>query len=152
MRLFVDFCVFPRFSLNLGWIRNGLFYCHLNPYHKLFFVLWGSFMSVLIFVGTFMFYPTSGKFWNTTNISRLESRIYDPKILDFLGNFMTFYFICFVYLPRQGKETVKNCMLLRICWCTMVTYVRKSSRKYRKAFELLFREWIRICEEKLYYE
>ena len=105
-------------------------------------------MSVLIFVGTFMFYPTSGKFWNTTNISRLESRIYDPKILDFLGNFMTFYFICFVYLPRQGKETVKNCMQLRICWCTMVTYVRKSSRKYRKAFELLFREWIKVIYTK----
>ena len=48
-------------------------------------------------------------------IQRIFRVLKGSKILDFLGNCITFYFICFVYLPRQGKQAVKNCMQLRIC-------------------------------------
>ena len=71
-------------------------------------------------------------------IQRIFRVLKSSRILDFLGNCMIFYFICFVYSPKQGKQAVKNCMQLRICWCTMVTYVRKSFGKYGKVFELLF--------------
>ena len=58
------------------------------------------------------------------------------KILDFLGNCMALYFICFVYLPRQASKLKRiACAYADAQWSLMSENRPESMEKYLNYYE-----------------
>ena len=66
-------------------------------------------------------------------IQRIFRVFEGSKIINFLGDFMAFYFICFVYSPKQGKQLYRiacSCAYADAQWSFMSENCPESIKKY----------------------